>query len=198
MKKILSTLFLALFSLPVIAQLGIGVTASYNSPVTWTREFYAPNAGIKVFIVPNIYAREMRWSLGFGWTKFAPRAEVFKGKNRNGFLVDVSYSDYLSIPMFGGLDFDISRNSSTLYAGVYVGLNYVNYTVNSEGRFEPKVEEFNGVNLFFSPKLGLNLLDSDQFSLGLEGQYYFTINYTAGWIEDYAGLGLTFLFKTGY
>ncbi|MEM8888503.1 MAG: hypothetical protein AAGD28_11025, partial [Bacteroidota bacterium] len=57
-------------------------------------------------------------------------------------------------------------------------------------------EDFSGLNVFFSPRVGANLLDTDRLAIILDAQYYATLNKKAGWLEDYVGFSLIFMYKT--
>lgn len=178
------------------AQIGIGASASRTIPMGWISDFYGPSWGAKIFFTPNSQAQGLRWNFGLGWTKFEPKAELFNAETRNGVKGDVSYSQYSSVPIFAEMEFNILERPANLFGGVNMGINFIRYTVDSRDPFGQREEVFNGVNMFFAPRLGTYLINNNRMAISLDLQYYATLNYKAAWLEDYVGLNLSFIIKT--
>ncbi|MEM6800387.1 MAG: hypothetical protein AAF696_03230 [Bacteroidota bacterium] len=190
-------LFLLLISfLPGFSQLAIGGGASHLIPMNRNSEFYGANQGFKLFFTPDVSDDDISWNFGFGWSKFEPRREIFNTETPNGVKGDVSYTNYTTVPVFAGLDFKINARPISFFVGAYVGGNFISYEVSSRDVWGRRTLDYSGLNAFFSPRVGANLIDTDRFSLQLDAQYYATLNKKAGWIEDYVAFSLIFMYKT--
>ena len=196
MKRSLTLLGLCLFFLPLFSQMGIGVGGSYVIPMNRNSEFYGANQGFKVYFTPDVSDDDLAWNFGFGYSKFQPRKEIFNTETPNGVIGDVSFSNYTSVPVFAGADFKIKSRPISFFVGAYVGTNYIKYEVDSRDIWGRRTENFSGLNVFFSPRVGANLVDTDRISIILDAQYYATLNKKAGWIEDYVAFSLIFMYKT--
>lgn len=196
LRSFLLAIFLIVGASQLQAQIGIVVSASQNYPVNWISEFYEPHWGFKAYITPNALSDGLRFNIGFGWTKFQPKAELFYAETRNGVYGDVAYSSYNSVPIFAEMEFKIIERPFKLFGGVNVGLNAIKYNVYSKDPMGERTEPFNGGNMFFAPRLGVYLIDNDRMAISLDTQYYATLNYKAAWLEDYIGFNLSFMIKT--
>lgn len=196
MKKSTFFLVLSLFSLQAFSQMSIGGGASWVVPMNRNAEFYGGSSGFKLFFSPDVSDYDLSWNFGFGYTKFVPRKELFNTETPNGVIGDVRYTNYTTVPVFAGTDFKIEARPFSFRVGAYVGVNYIKYSVFSRDFWGSRTEDFSGLNVFFSPKVGTVLLDTDRIAVSLDAQYYATLNKKAGWIEDYIGFSLNFIYKT--
>lgn len=196
MKKSLSFLVFSLCLVQVFSQVGIGVGASWVVPMNRNAEFYDASSGFKLFFTPDVSDEEISWNFGFGYSKFSPRKELFNTETPNGVKGDVVFTDYTTVPVFAGADFKINTRPISFRVGAYIGANYIKYSVFSRDFWGSRTIDYNGLNAFFSPKVGAVLIDTDRIAISLDAQYFATLNKKAGWLEDYIGFSLNFVYKS--